>query len=285
MPVHAEYPRVIPQNLVRAMLYAHGPILTVTGYDTIKQHEQQLPPSYTECFWEGCQCEQQMTGEVTLLVQAIQQGMAVAVSDGSLQEQYGAVAWTIEGRRSKHKLSGAGLTPGSPMDQRIYQSKLFGIWGILETLHQLVKAHQIKGQVVVACNGLSALKKASSTYPTNLNETNYDLISAIQNLCQMLPLTLVFTHVKGHQDSSQIMALPRLAWLNIQMDANAKAKLAMVSQSKHNDPIPNEGRMCSIEGQHIIRPDSSPQMTFKWEDYPKSLGDHSQILHKVPQNH
>jgi len=41
----------------------------------------------------------------------------------------------------------------------------------------------------------------------------------------VIPLKLRFKHVKGHQDQGLIMALPQLAWMNIEMDSWAKNTL------------------------------------------------------------
>jgi len=168
----------IPKEMVKAMLYKHGSILMVTGYDQIELRDTQQTPSPTKRLWMECWCEQQLVGEEDILVQAIQQGLAVEVSNRPFQEQQGVAAWTIEGKSLEHKLNGASLTMGSLTDQSTYWSELFGLWGILATIHCLTLKHQIvKGMVVVACNSLSALKKASSPYPTDPNENHYDIIS------------------------------------------------------------------------------------------------------------
>jgi len=74
------------------------------------------------------------------------------------------------------------------------------------------------GHVTMACNGLSALWKAQATHLTEPSEAHYDLISVIRVLRQSLPVQLTFQHVKGHQNSGQMMVLPCLAWMNIKMD-------------------------------------------------------------------
>ncbi len=154
----------------------------------------------------------------------------------------------------QHWLLGTGHTPGNPEDQSAYHSELFGLWGILASLKQLSDRHHItQGQVTIACDGLSALKKAQAEYPSEPGEAHYDLISAIRNLCDRLPIKLNFEHVKGHQDQGMIMALPRLAWMNIEMDSHAKNKLLSTVPSIQQDKIPFEGWTCSIEGCRVIK--------------------------------
>jgi len=50
------------------------------------------------------------------------------------------------------------------------------------------------GHVLVACNSLLALQKTQELWITDPNEAHYDLISAIQALCQLLPLKIMFQH-------------------------------------------------------------------------------------------
>ncbi len=69
----------------------------------------------------------------------------------------------------------------------------------------------------------------------------------------MMPVTLVFQHVKGHQDTGQITALPRLAWMNIQMDSKAKERLLTTTSQPKARNIPYEGWICLIEGQQVIK--------------------------------
>jgi len=97
--------------------------------------------------------------------------------------------------------------------------------------------------VAIACNGLSALKKAKANYPTEPGEAHHDLINAIQHLQGQLPINLIFKHVKGHQDQGLITALPRLAWMTIKMDSYAKSKLLSADANTQQDTIPFEGWM------------------------------------------
>ncbi len=122
-----------------------------------------LPAPRTELnqLWEEGECITELEGDIGVLIDAIKQGIAVAVSDGSFQDQWGATAWTIKGSSAVNCLTGEGLTPGNPQDQSAYRSELFGIWGMVASIYQLTTEHKISsGQVLVACDGLSALKKA-----------------------------------------------------------------------------------------------------------------------------
>jgi len=79
--------------------------------------------------------------------------------------------------------------------------------------------------MMIACNGLSALKQMQCQQITNPNTAQYNLISAIWQIRDMIPIPLKFEHVKGHQDNGQSLALSRTAWMNIEMDQLAKHAL------------------------------------------------------------
>jgi len=191
---------------------------------------------------------------VAQVIQALCNGKVVAVSDGSFKDYARAAAWTIKGDTTDNRVVGTGLTPGNAVDQSAYRSELFGLWGILASLKQFSEDNSIAhGHLMIACDGLSALKKAQSNYPTDPGEAHHDLISAIKNLRAALPLQISFTHIKGHQDQGLITALPRLAWMNIEMDALAKQKLSQGERITMTDQIPFKGWICRIEGQRVIK--------------------------------
>jgi len=244
----------LPENRHRATVDRHSSIITVSGHGPIDTQSLQSRPSHNQTFFESWQGEHTIEGEIQALIQDIISGHAVAVSDGSFRDQHGAAAWTIEGKDTSSKLQGAGVTPGLPEDQSAYRSELFGLWGILNALTRLSHEYNINsGLVVIACDGLSAFKKAQSTYPTDPGEAHYNLISAIQNMRTLLPLQLTFEHVKGHQDQGFPTALSRLVCLNIQMDQAAKNKLSTEWLPSSNYMIPFEGWICAIEGRRIVR--------------------------------
>ncbi len=176
------------------------------------------------------------------------------MSDGSFQYGAGAAAWTIEGSSAAHRIKGAGQTPGGDSDQSAYRSELFGLWGILFSLKRFTEEYAItEGQILIACDGLSALNKAQAQHITDPNEKHHDIISAIWALRKLLPIQVKFKHVKGHQDGNQITALLQLAWMNIEMDADAKHKVSVDGPHEQMDPIPFEGWTCAIKGRCIIK--------------------------------
>jgi len=92
------------------------------------------------------------------LAESIINGQAVAVSNGSFQDQHGSAEWTIESKSSQHWIVSKGRTPGTSTDQSAYWSKLFGLWGIFWDLNQFTATIQIPhSHIIVTGNGLSVL--------------------------------------------------------------------------------------------------------------------------------
>jgi len=62
-----------------------------------------------------------------------------------------------------------------------------------------------------------------------------------------------FAHVKGHQDGRVVTALPRIAWMNIAMDLQAKQAIRTDFQGLHVYQIPGEGWICYIKQTRTIK--------------------------------
>jgi len=109
-----------------------------------------------------------------------------------------------------------------------------------------------KGHVRIACDGLSTLKQAQSRQPIGPDTPHYDLIGAIRNIRQATPVRFSFEHVRGHQDSGITMVLTQTTWMNIKMDALAKA---MISQNTRPLRYYLEGKpwTCYTEGHHLVK--------------------------------
>lgn len=137
------------------------------------------------------------------IAQALQNKEAIAVSDGSFKDDYGTAQWILEGKNSHGRMVGQVITPGGPCNHSSYRSELSGIYSILVVVNQLCAHYQIvDGEIGIACDGLSALNKAFSFVSIlNIDDSNYDLLGAIQHLWKTSPIQWKFRHVKGHQDA------------------------------------------------------------------------------------
>jgi len=68
------------------------------------------------------------------LQQAISSGTALAVLDGSYQNNCGSCAWIIEGKTGDDRIEGSMQTPGDPGDHSSFRSEAAGIYGALLTI-------------------------------------------------------------------------------------------------------------------------------------------------------
>jgi len=238
-----------PRHLQYAKVIMTKDTITVNRAADIKQQQPLQANHQQELFYEwGIATETQ--GQEHIVVEAITNGYAVAVSNGSFQEQVGLAACTIESQTHHHRIRGQGRTPGTSNNQGAYRSELFGIWGILTTLQQIIKKHQIqKGGVLLACDRLTALKQAQVKYPVDPHAAHYDLIGAIRTICKELPIKIKFEHVKGHQDSRQLTALTRLATMNVEMDAVAKQTIDAAAIGPKQYQLGHEPWVCYMGGE------------------------------------
>jgi hypothetical protein len=180
-------------------------------------------------------------GEV--LAQALANGKAIAVCDGSYKQGRGASAWVIEGESSEGRIKGFNWVPGSTVNQSSYRSELAGLLGVVSFTVELCKYHSIKeASITIACDNLSALMNSldPDTY-TSIQDPDHDLIIAIQKLLLSPGITWLHRHVRGHQDDKKdISALDRWEKLNIEMDALAKLTLSqphsLPSQTSKGEP-------------------------------------------------
>jgi hypothetical protein len=64
------------------------------------------------------------------LAASIHRGHAIAVSDGSFKDEFGTVAYVLEGATAANRIVGALAVPGAPEDQSSYHSEIAGLYGI-----------------------------------------------------------------------------------------------------------------------------------------------------------
>ena len=162
---------------------------------------------------------------------AIENNRAVAVSDGSYAPNLGigTASWCISTQNKANLLTAGAISPGPTHIQSSYRSEILGLLGVLEGLTNFCAKWNIqKGSCTILCDGLSALNRVQQVTCETINtrQNSCDLLSACAKLKESLPITLLYAHVKGHQDDEvpiQKLSIP--AQLNILMDAIAKNML------------------------------------------------------------
>jgi len=169
-------PSEVKENMWKAKVGKKHEVITITGKAPIEQ-----PPTQTMTEEEAFELDWGITnkqqGDPAQLEEAITTGVTMAVSNGSLQDSKGLAAWTIKGKNQLHHIPGLGRTPGEPEDHSAYRSKLFGLWGIFQTIQKFIKDRNITmGHVWISCNGILALQQAQLCQPGDPAAPHYDLI-------------------------------------------------------------------------------------------------------------
>ncbi len=165
------------------------------------------------------------TDDGIALAQALQDGTAIAVSDGSYKDNYGTAAWTLQGSDEEGAIEGVNIAPGHPKDQSSYRSEIAGLYGIIAAIKCVCTYHQVtQGSIEVGCDGEQALYNVfdPDRYVTVKNP-DYDLIISCRRLLATVPINWKYRHIDGHQDNHMAYDdLDRWAQLNVDMDINAK---------------------------------------------------------------
>ena len=178
-----------------------------------------------------------MSASIDNLVEDFRTGTIISVSDGSYlpEEDVGAMEWIIQNKMGTEYIRGGGMIPGGP--QSAYRSELGGIFGLTLAFYALWQSHRSSSTILIACDGLGALKK-SLAYPATKLTTNclhFDMISSIMRYWELMETRQYPVHVLGHQDDHST-ELTRLEQMNVEMDAFAKARAKQHVQ--RNDSLP-----------------------------------------------
>jgi hypothetical protein len=139
------------------------------------------------------------------LVDAINEGRAIAISDGSHKNKWGTASWRIMSDTNEDERAGLHVTPGKKDDHSAFRSELGGIYAMAVAIELLCKFFHISnGSVSFGRDCEAALyyifdrnKKAKAT-------TNYfDLIMATRKVLDRIPISFSRRHIPAHQDISR----------------------------------------------------------------------------------
>jgi hypothetical protein len=140
------------------------------------------------------------------LVDAIKEGRAIAIRDGSHKNKLGTPSWRIMSDTNEaEKWAGLHVTPGRNDDQSASRSEIGGIYAMAVAIKLICKFFHISnGPVSFGIDCEAALyyifdrnKKATAT-------TNYfDLIMATRKVTDRLPISFSHCHVQAYHDISR----------------------------------------------------------------------------------
>ena len=143
------------------------------------------------------------TDECLAIATAIKNGTACAISDGSYEPipQQGSSGFIITPGKTRHNMfTGMNLIPGSAEDQSAYRSELGGVTGVLAAVSVIVHYYDIKqGSIELALDGESAKNESASTDFLLAGQSSFDLLQDIHRRLELLPITVKFRWVEGHQ--------------------------------------------------------------------------------------
>ena len=138
----------------RQFIWCHGSqpsistaTVTPTISNTISENDQWAVRSL-DCPNQGAE-----------VAQAIIQGTAIAICDGSYKEHFGTTGFVLQqGTRRDQRIIGANVTPGHSEDQNPYRAEVGGIFAIVVVVEALVQYHQIThGTIEIGCDCASGL--------------------------------------------------------------------------------------------------------------------------------
>lgn len=170
--------------------------------------------------------------EENRLLEALKDGTAMAISDGSYKDTFGTAAWTIGNQETASIIAGKAVCPGAACDHDAYRGELAGIYSIMVIMERFCDNHNIKDCAIeIGCDGKSSLETALEKGTKLFRDIpSFDLVAAIMQLHRNSPLTWTSRFVKGHQDDEG-HDLHSWATRNVLMDLWAKQQLAVAKSS------------------------------------------------------
>jgi hypothetical protein len=150
-----------------------------------------------------------LPNNINQIIEAIVHNTAIAVVDGSFspRQKLGTACWILcTSNTTTARVKGWGQTPGSITDMDAYRAEVHGIYSLPLLIKIQCNYYKITtGSIEISCDCLSALNQClSSTIPQKSTQHDFDLIRAIYDIRQLLPITIKPRHVYGHQDDKNI---------------------------------------------------------------------------------
>jgi hypothetical protein len=219
---HSDATYCLPHTALPTTIQGNDHLVCHTGTCSVLP----TPPVLRTHAWSGLCIH--TPSEMSVLLQGIRQGEAIAVTDGSFKNNLGTAGFTIQphlhDETDQDSFIMVNQTPGDPRDMDAYRAELGGIFGIIDLANHLCNSFAItSGHITVGCDCSSALVNITSPYPLATGRPHHDLLSGIRTLIDQSPISWKFQHVRGHQDDhTEYHMLDRWARLNVDMDHLAK---------------------------------------------------------------
>lgn len=212
-------------------------------------------PSLTTSKWEVNKIHNASPCILAKIADGIQQGTAVAITDGSYKDQHGTASFEIRPTLHRRGLQGSNVTPGEDELQCAFRSEVGGIAGILYALEVICQEHQItQGHITIACDCQSAGQQVLwDGQEVDPNHRHYDLLRYTSSLKTRLPIATTYQYVEAHQrERYPKRILDQWAILNDRADLRAKEEWHATSrQDRWMQPLSTDSICIKIAGNHI----------------------------------
>ncbi len=129
--------------------------------------------------------------EGATIAQALIQGNAIAICDGSYKDHFGTAGFAIQqGTQRAQRIIGANVTPGHPDDQNPYRAEIGGIYSIVVVVEAIVqKYHVTTGTIELGCDCASGLTAIFEHEYDTPSQPHHDLIHEIRRKLALSPIT------------------------------------------------------------------------------------------------
>ena len=185
-----------------------------------------------------------------IIAEAIEKGVALAVSDGSFKQERGTSAAIIENKGDESsRIIITNRVPGIKGDHNPYRAEACGVLSILTCVESICRQFNIKsGRLRLGLDGESVIL-AIKRKNLSTSQDSFDILQVIKKKLNTLKIQVDLFWIKGHQDNSnrRLEDLPYDAQLNIMCDGLAKAYW---NETRHR--VDNfESRKISHLGSHM----------------------------------
>ncbi|CAJ1960214.1 unnamed protein product, partial [Cylindrotheca closterium] len=213
--LHHNWTGPLPGDVQRASVDLHPrtAYVTVTVTAPVDPPDPETLPSSILHIWRDLAADMAdkcpeyiyIEGDKQVLLEALEKGKLWVISDGSFKQQVGTAAVQLRTRHGGHVVWIKCRTPGKREDQSAYRSELIGLLaGILVASWLRLRLQSLaKPQVHVACDGITALRQAFSTWPLSPTVPHFDLLSSIRAALRVSNISWAEQHVGGHADRTK----------------------------------------------------------------------------------
>ena len=211
-----------------------------------------------------------ISGGFDWVADAISDGSLLAVTDGSyireLHPHLCSAAFILECTKGRGKI--IGHFSEASLAANAYRGELLGLMSIHLILLSVNKIHpNLQGEVDIVSDCLGALRRVSDlpSYKIPTRCKHSDILKNILVNCRDMTFSLLYSHVKAHQDdSAEFTSLSRKSQLNCVCDYIAKEDIRTTLISDRlpkSQPFPLEP-ICMFVGGEKMTSDTASHISF-----------------------